>query len=83
MLTEDCLQDLLVNDDPPDIPALSAGLAGSQPEGGERPGELADTAGPPVLLRPALSGELVTELWGRVVTSHPSPLLSHLALLAG
>ena len=75
MTTEDLLQYLLVDDHSLYVPALPAGPAGGEPEGGEGPGELGD-AGPPtlVLLPPGGGGEQVAELRGGVVTSESTLL---------
>ena len=70
MPTENPLQYLLVDDDSPYVPALPAGPAGGEPEGGEGPGP------PPLLLLtgPGGGGQQVTELRRGVVTSESALL---------
>ena len=77
MSTEDVLQYLLVNDHAPYVPALPAGLAVCEAEGGEGPRQLGDARPPPLLLlaRQGGGGELVAELGGGVVTLDGSALL--------
>ena len=86
MTTEDLLQYLLVDDHSLYVPALPAGPAGGEPEGGEGPGELGH-AGPPALVLlpgPGGRGEEVTELRGGVVTSESTLLHldSHIVLIS-